>query len=408
MTLARSLRSALPGVSAREWDQSNNDVLGLGGTPEVLIRPVSTEEVSQILTWAGEEGVGVLPLGSGRHVGPVGGGKFVALETSLLSGVDEYEPADLTITSGTGTTFSTVDATLREHGQWAPFDSPGVNERSMGGFVSEASHGPLWAGYGSLRNHVLGATLVTGDGRVLRLGGKVVKNVAGYDLLRPVVGARGRLGILTSVCLRAFPLPAHERVLVLKGAKLTSLIEPALLAGTAPVLPVSIVVVGQLSALDGSSALVLRLHGAESTVDADQSAIEKHLGIPLDRLAEQEADGCLTEIRDRGGLEPRCVEVSVLPSRLSQVVAAADEVGVAKAVIDSYAGRLRMGSSDMSADGVSTFRGAVESLGGALRVTRWDGVTRPKDTSCRGAELQIAQRLESIFDPAGVLWPARQ
>ncbi|HBV05509.1 MAG TPA: FAD-binding oxidoreductase, partial [Gemmatimonadetes bacterium] len=177
MTLARSLRSALPDVSAREWDQSNNDVLWPGGTPEVLIRPVSTEEVSQILTWAGKEGVGVLPLGSGRHLGPIGGGRFVALETSLLAGVDEYEPADLTITSGTGTTFSTVDSTLRENGQWAPFDSPGVNERSIGGLVSEASHGPLWAGYGSLRNHVLGATLVTGDGRVLRLGGKVVKNV---------------------------------------------------------------------------------------------------------------------------------------------------------------------------------------------------------------------------------------
>ena len=90
------------------------------------------------------------------------------------------------------------------------------------------------------------------------------------------------------------------------------------------------------------------------------------------------------------------------------MVAAADEVGAAKAVIDSYAGRLRVGSADMSADAVSALRGAVESLGGALRVTRWDDVTRPQDTSCRDAEIQIAQRLESIFDPAGVLWPARQ
>ncbi len=408
MNLARSLRASLPGVSTREWDQSDHDGLWLGGTPEVLISPVSAQEASQILTWAGQEGLGVLPLGSGRHLGPVGRGRFVALETSLLSGVDEYEPADLTITSGAGTSFSTVDSTLRDNGQWAPFDSPGVTERSIGGFVSEASHSPLWAGYGSLRNHVLGATLVAGDGRVLRLGGKVVKNVAGYDLLRPVVGGQGRLGILTSVCLRAFPLPAHERVLVLKRARVMDLIEPALLAGTAPVLPVSIVLVGQLAALSGSSALVLRLHGAESTVDADQSALEKHLGMSLDPLAADEVDSCLVEVRDRGGLEPRCVEVSVLPSCLSKVVAAAEEVGAARAVIDSYAGRLRMGSTDMSVDAVADLRGAAENLGGALRVVRWDSASRPQDTLCRNAEVQLAQRLESIFDPGGVLWPARQ
>ena len=113
MTLARGLRLAVPGVSACEWDRSTARRALAGGTRS-SIRPVSTEQVSQILTWAGKEGIGVLPLGNGRHLGPVGGGKFVALETSLLSGVDEYEPADLTITSGTGTTFGTVDTTLRE------------------------------------------------------------------------------------------------------------------------------------------------------------------------------------------------------------------------------------------------------------------------------------------------------
>ena len=407
MTLAEELQKAVPSVLTREWGQLNRGAPWQGGTPELLVSPASTEEVAQVLTWAGQEKVGVLPLGSGRHLAPVGPGSFIALDTSLLSSVDEYEPADLTITAGTGTSFDTVDAALRGNGQWAPFDPPGVGESSIGGFVSEASHSFLWTGYGALRNHVLGATLVTGDGRVLRLGGKVVKNVAGYDLLRPVVGGRGRLGVLTSVCLRAFPLPAHERVLVLKDSGITSLIELALLVGTAPVLPASIVVVGQADMLGGSSALVLRVHGAESSVDADQSTIEKHLGMSFDVVACAEADGLLNEIQDRGGLDSRCVEVSVLPSRLPQVVAAAEQVGVARAAIDSYAGRLRMGSNDMSADAVTALRLAVEQLGGSLRVARWDGALRPEDTSRRDAELDLTKRLESIFDPSGVLWPTR-
>src|SRR5680860_1056589 len=104
------------------------------------------------------------------------------LSTARMSGVEIYEPADLTLTAGAGTPLRELAEALAPHDQWLPFDPPDADGRTLGGLVAAGLSGPLAAGYGPLRNHVLGATVVCGDGRVLRLGGRVVKNVAGFDL----------------------------------------------------------------------------------------------------------------------------------------------------------------------------------------------------------------------------------
>lgn len=408
MTLAQSLRGAASGVEIRDASEVAGRLMP-GVQPVLTASPASAEEVAAVLGWAAQEGVGVLPLGTGSHAEPVADRPFIVLETSRLTGIEEYQPADLTITAGSGTTFGEVDDALRENGQWAPFDPPRVRERSIGGFVSVAEHGPLWAGYGALKNHVLGATIVTGDGRILRLGGKVVKNVAGYDLLRPVVGGRGRLGVVTSVCLRAFPIPSHERVLMITGPSVPDLIDLALAVGTAPVLPASIVVAGALTALDGRSALVLRLHGAESTVSADQATIEAHIGSSMDVVDASQGgvDALLNELRNSGGVEACGLEVSVLPTHLPEVLSAVEEAGVDAFVVDSYAGRIRIGSDRLDPQAVEMVRVVAESAGGALRVGRWAGSDRPAGTPHRDAEIRLSERLVSIFDPGGVLWPTR-
>ena len=408
MTLLERFRGAVSGVAAHDSFEAVGR-LALGEQPSLTASPRSVEDVAAVMGWAAEERLGVLPLGRGSEVRPVVGGPFIVLETSGLSGIDEYQPADLTITAGAGATFASVDDALRENGQWAPFDPPRARQRSMGGFVSTADHSPLWAGYGALKNHVLGATVVTGDGRILRLGGKVVKNVAGYDLLRPVVGGRGRLGVVASVCLRAFPVPAEERVLVVKGDSALDLIERALAVGVAPVLPVSIVVAGPLMTLEGRSAMVLRLHGAGSTVDADQATIEQHLGSSSDVFdgASGTAQSLLEEIRDFGGREACRVELSVLPSRVGEVLRAAGAAGLRSLVIDTYAGRIRAAADRLDPTDVDALRLAAEEAGGALRVLDWAGSDRPSDTPRRAAEVRLSERLVSIFDPGGVLWPTR-
>lgn len=408
MSLARGLTELLPNVTIADAIGGSEAVrIGAGVEPALVVAPTSTEELAQVVRWAGREGVGVLPLASGARATLLKPeGRFVVLDTRALTGIEEYEPADLTVTSGAGTRFAVIDDRLRANGQWAPFDAPAMRERTIGGLVADAPHGPLWAGYGALKNHVLGATVVTGDGRVLRLGGKVVKNVAGFDLLRTVVGSRGRLGVVTSVCLRAFPLPVVDRVLVRIGGSVPELLEAALAVGTAPVLPVSVVIASSVRALDDRAALVVRLHGAGPTVDADQRSIEAHLGGALESVAGP--DALLDEVASRTADKPRSVEVSVLPTRLAEVLSVLDEVSGLSVVVDSYGGHIRVAGPTLTADVVDALRTAAERAHGALRLVAWDsGADRPKGSEPSDAEAMLSRRLETIFDPGSVLWPAR-
>jgi len=386
------------------------------GDPEFVVQPESEEEVAALLRWASAEGVGVLPACSGRHVSlsceardhP----RWVVLCTDRLSGIEIYEAADLTVTAGAGTPVSVVDAALRENRQWAPFDPPHFLARSLGGLAADAAHGPLWMGYGELRNHVLGMTVVTGDGRILRLGGRVVKNVAGFDLLKPMTGSSGSLSVITSVTIRAFPEPAEDRVLSLSASSVDELFDDASRVGTAPVLPVSCVVTGSASQGTAGAAearMFVRLHGALVTVDADQRTLEAHLGTSLDRIAPEDRRALMGDVSDRGSESPVCVEVSVLPSRLRRLWSALEAVEPIEFAIDSYAGFARVGLAGVTVPALSALTDATEELGGALRVTRAHvPELRRHGSRPSSDEARLIAGLQDAFDPEGVFWPARR
>ncbi len=129
------------------------------------------------------------------------------LSIAALSGVVDYVPGDLTITVRGGTPLSEIQRITAEQGQWLslnPFGNPGG---TIGATVATASSGPLVHGFGSIRDLVVGIELVTGEGRLIRGGGRVVKNVAGFDLVRLVTGSWGTLGVITEVTLRLYSIP---------------------------------------------------------------------------------------------------------------------------------------------------------------------------------------------------------
>ena len=385
-------------------------------SPECIAHPETTEEVVELLRWASTDGVGVLPLCSARHVSLASaaqeGRSWIGVATDRLTGIEIYEAADLTVTAGAGTPMSTVDSALRENRQWAPFDPPELLTRSLGGLASDSAHGPLWMGYGELRNHILGMTVVTGDGRLLRLGGRVVKNVAGFDLLKPMTGSRGSLAVITSVTLRAFPEPAEDRVLTLSAATAEELFDAALHVGTAPVLPVSCVVTDASRPADSAAAgasLVVRLHGARTTVDADQRTLETHIGSKFDVITPEQRSALLGRVGDRGAHSPVCLEASARPSRLGALWRALNALDPIAFGIDSYAGLARVGLSEATPTTVSALTEAVEELGGAVRVVRAPTADLRRLGSRPSAdEAGIIDRLRDAFDPEGVLWPARQ
>jgi glycolate oxidase FAD binding subunit len=388
------------------------NLAAVGSHPEMVAIPASPEEVVEIVRWAGAAGRGVLPIGFGNRLRPVADrGPWVALSTRRLTDVEIYEAADLTITVGAGTPRTTIDDVLGAERQWVPFDPPGASAGTIGGLVADGFSGPLWSGYGDLRNHVLGVTLVTGDGRLLRLGGRVVKNVAGYDLIKPLVGSGGSLGVMTSICLRAYPQPASDRVFVAGAATITDLIETASRVATAPVVPASAVLTDRLPAL-GGPAMVLRLHGADSTVDADRLSIEAHVGTRLRELGENETDvaGLLSEARDRGATGSIRIRASVLPSMLGGMVAASNEVAPTGFLIDVVGGGADLTFDTVDAELLRSFLVSIESLGGAVRTVS----AAPGDESWgisteESRELsELTAAVRATFDPSDTLWPARQ
>ena len=131
------------------------------------------------------------------------------------SGVTAYVPEDLTITVRAGTSLATIETTTRERKQWLPLDPYGSSDGTIGATIATASAGPLSSSFGLPRDLVLGLEFVNGRGEIVRAGGKVVKNVAGFDLSRLLTGSWGSLGVITEVTLRLYALPEVDRTFVI-------------------------------------------------------------------------------------------------------------------------------------------------------------------------------------------------
>ncbi|MCG6957088.1 MAG: FAD-binding oxidoreductase [Gemmatimonadetes bacterium] len=415
----------LAGLLPRDEVREGGTPIG-GATPEATVSPGSVEEVVEVLRAASAEGFGVVPSGSGADLGASAPtGPFVVLSTTGLKGVEMYEPADLTLSAQAGSTLGEIGDVAGPHGQWLPFDPPFAPSRTLGGLAATGVRGPLAASYGAPRDHILGLTLVTGDGRLLRLGGRVMKNVAGFDLVRLVVGSRGTLGVIVSVNVRLFPRPAHEVGLVLEAATSHELVTAARAVATAPVLPASAVLVSGLRAevgADASSAdasrtpkppslLVLRIHGAPETVAADSTRLQAHVGRSFRVVEGAEAFALLTAVRDHAMTGPIVIRVSALPNRIGDVLAGAEALGdTVQIMADPIAGRVRAAVSGASTEGLEQVAHAAARLGGGYALERAPvGVSiRVPGSSPDGPVATLARGLADRFDPQRVLWPGKR
>jgi len=220
------------------------------------------------------------------------------LELASLAGVIEYVPGDLTITVRAGTTLERIAELTAAEGQWLALDPYGSEEATIGAVVATASAGPLAAIFGAPRDQVLGLEFVTGDGAVARGGGRVVKNVAGFDLVRLVTGAWGTLGIVTEVTLRLRARPERDVTLLAPVAADPASVDAVTKALRAlPFSPFAAELVdaalAKRVALGARPALLVRLGGSASVVRAQRDALMHALGPllrgPIDEAPPEEA-----------------------------------------------------------------------------------------------------------------------
>lgn len=182
------------------------------------IAPPTPEAVALLLRTATEEGWKVRVEGTGSWQ-PADAPADLALTTRRLDAVESIEPQDLVATAQAGVGWDRLRHQLAERGVWVALDPPGLAGRTLGSVVVGGTSGPLRQGLGPVRDHLLGVTVVTGDGRVISSGGRVVKNVAGYDLTRLQAGGFGAFGVMVRAHLRLRALPRADVTLTLEGTR---------------------------------------------------------------------------------------------------------------------------------------------------------------------------------------------
>lgn len=178
--------------------------------------PDTVSGVADAVRTAVGEGTPLRVVGGGRWLragGPVEAAR--SLDVSGLAGIIEYVPGDLTLTASAGTTLAEIEEATAAHGQWLPLDPFGDPRGTLGATLATASAGPVGGSIGLPRDVTVGLAFVTGEGEVVRGGGRVVKNVAGFDLVRLTIGAWGTLGIITEATVRLRARPEVDETLAL-------------------------------------------------------------------------------------------------------------------------------------------------------------------------------------------------
>lgn len=188
--------------------------------------PKDAESVAAALREASASGMCVIPFGGGtkQHIGYAPPTSHLLLQTQELSNVHHYDPGDLTVGVGAGTTLAALQRVLAEKKQFLPIDPMLPEQATVGGTLAANAFGPLKAGYGGARDFCIGIEFATTDGLVAKAGGRVVKNVAGYDLMKLLIGSYGTLGVITAANFKVYPKPEHTTTFVARFSNIEDLI----------------------------------------------------------------------------------------------------------------------------------------------------------------------------------------
>ena len=402
--------------------------------PRAVVFPKSEYEVAQILTMASAEGWRCVPSGKGTWLrgGQPPEAVDVVLSTTRMDRVLAHAPDDLYISAEAGIGLDLLARRVLDGRQWLPLDPPGALRGSLGATVSTASAGPLQAGFGTPRDHVLGATLATGDGRLLHLGGKVVKNVAGFDLLKLVLGSWGTLGVITSVTIRLHPVPELDRTLLFESPDVHSAARLARAIAGSPVslAAVELLAPGEREGRDRSSAPLVAVRILESPSAAEEVervVSERADTAPFRRMDGQDSRAIFENVRAMEDGAELVIRLSLLPSRISDLVemavslaemadpdvgwgarmAAHAQTGVLRIMIARV--HRREGWVESAVSSLAGLRLSLESEGGSMVISQGP----PEVVGTLGAWGEVGSArglmrdLQREFDPASILTPGR-
>ncbi len=392
----------------------------LGVRPGVVVIPESTDEVSSLLRWANGQGLKVIPCGSRTKLdrGSAPASCDILVDLIRMSHILEHAAGDLTVTAQAGVGLADLQAAVARSGQWLAIDPPVPG--TIGGLIATADSGPRRLRYGGVRDLLLGVTFVRADGTIARGGGKVVKNVAGYDLPKLLTGSLGTLGVITEATFRLHPLSQASTTVCLEAPTAARAATGAVAILNSPLVPTSL---DYLAPAGRTSTLLVRFESSPRSIEAQsRSAVEalQSVGRSLRVLAGQaeslacETSDCITDT-DAPDVLARLITTLV---ELPQLIEAAQQTARAANVPLSIRAHLGHGHAllrwhgppvDVAASLLQTLRQEAEARGGNLVIWRAPVELRARVDvwGAVGEGLGLMRRIKVQLDPRGTLNPGR-
>jgi len=380
-----------------------------GVTPTWVALPETTEEVSAVLRACAEHDLAVVPTGGGTklHWGPAPERCDVLLDLCCMNEIVEHAAGDLVVRAQAGVTMEALSAALAERGQELALDPPFAEGSTVGGTLAAAVAGPRAFRYGTARDLLIGITVVLPDGTIAKSGGKVVKNVAGYDLGKLFTGSFGTLGVIAEATFRLHPLPVERRWIV-------AVVDPPRVSPAEPCQAGELAAMLAAAQQEPSAVELDWPHGQGPiwmTVLVEGTAAHERARVLRARMG-----GVVKDVRDEPppnwGLilnDDVLAEVRFEPAELTRVLDAVHYSGFSLRG-SAVAGRVWLElwgdhGADKTIDAVAALRARLDDIGARLTVlaTPYEGVERWGAVG----SLPLMRRVKERFDPGRRMSPGR-
>ena len=367
--------------------------------------PANTQEIAAILRYANKSNISIAPYGGGTKqnwANPIK--PRLILHTNRLNSVCEHTWQDMTCTVEAGCTWSSMQSVLAKHAQFVALDPLWPDLATIGGIAATNDSGTLRLRYGSLRDLIIGMTVVLADGTIARSGGKVVKNVAGYDLHKLMTGAFGALGIITEITFRLHSVPKYAQTFTIS------------LPGAEPLEPLSRLLLKILDSHLSTQSLQLRstatgfdldvrlatlpevIHAQASSLSALAQSL--HLSV-----AEQDPNIWIARQQLFNQKASFVIKATMLPTDIPRIAASIRDLGGSS--IAQATGIMTASIPASASSQLTSLREQLETIHGSITILHSPADTIPIASSSPTDTLPLMRELKHRFDPNRILNPGR-
>ncbi len=387
------------------WQNKIESAINGEKMPKCLIYPGNEAALSEILSFAHSENLKILPCGNGTksNWGGLIPQADMVVSTAKLNRIIDHAVGDLTLTVEAGVTLKQIQDTLKPYNQVLPIDPSYPDTATMGGIVATADTGSLRQRYGGIRDLILGLTFVRADGNIAKAGGRVVKNVAGYDLMKLFTGSYGSLGLISQITFRLYPEPPFSGTVVLTGnaEKIKQgrsiLVNSALTPTCADILSNSLC---RKLDLGANLGLIMRFQSITESVNQQIKISEKiaqELSLKVTRFSDIDEQNLWEKLQNLNSLI--LCKVGILPSEIVTMVSKTSGLGIIN--ISSGLGKLYL----ENAEEIKEIRQICEQNNGFLTIFSAPKQVKTdfKNWGYTGNYLSMMSKIKEQFDPQNIL-----